>query len=244
MTVPRAVPPTEPVVWRPSYRITPARYVAVPYLEVAASAADADRNLELARLTDGLASGLLDAYRLLPNEDRLSGPGSGLLMPSFLFPARPGRFSTGLRGGTYYAARDEATARAETTYHFAVELEAAPAALAAALAAGRVPRRAMQVITADVYGPFLDVRGARDPLGVGDVYHSTDYRAGQRLELRVRTTPLDGMLLDGVLYDSVRRRAPRAECVAVYRPRALRNGTVAGRMTYVWQAPGRVAVGD
>ncbi len=232
-----ATPPVEPVVWRPSYRAIPARYVSVPYLEIAASAADADRNLDLARLTDGLASGVADAYRLLPNEDRLSGPGSGLLMPSFLFPAHPGRFSTGLRGGTYYAAGDEATARAETTYHYAAELEAASAALAAALAAGERPRRQMQVIAADVYGPFLDVRATPDPLGVGDVYHPADYAAGQRLEALIRQMPLDG-----VLYDSVRRPTPPGACVAVYQPRALRHGRVTRRMTYTWHAPGRVDV--
>src|SRR5690349_14215198 len=90
-----------PIAWLPSYRLVHARYAPVAHFERFATAADVALNLELASYTDAAAGRILDAYRLLPNEDRLSGPGSGLLMPSFVFPASPGRFSSGRAGGTY-----------------------------------------------------------------------------------------------------------------------------------------------
>lgn len=229
--------------WLPSYRVIHATYTPVAHFERFATPADVELNLELARYTDAAAGRILDAYRLLPNEDRLSGPGSGLLMPSFVFPAASGRFSSGQIGGTYYAARDEATARAETLYHFAHGYDSAPDALRRMQAAGQVPREPQQVIAADVYGPFLDVRGAPNPDGVGAIYaatgdHDADYAAGHRLEARARPTAT----VDGILYRSVRRRAAGADCVAVYRPRALRNGRVVGHLTYEWRSPGVAAV--
>lgn len=222
-------------MWRPSVRIIAARHRPIVYLERAATPADVEANLELARFTDGAAGAMLDAYRSLPNEDRLSGPGSGLVMPSWIFPAPPGRFSTGTRGGTYYAAGDEATARAETVHHFVRDVEASPAALAAALAAGEPPRRMVQVIAADVLALCYDVRGLpeRDA-----IYDPDDYAAGQRLEASVRAMPADG-----IVYRSVRRRAPeRGECVAIYRPRAIRDARIVGTLRYRWTERGRAEV--
>jgi hypothetical protein len=87
------------------------------------------------------------------------------------------------------------------------------------------------------------VRRAPNPYGVGAIYsatgdHDVDYAAGQRLEARVRPTAT----VDGILYRGVRRRAAGAERVAVYRPRALRNGRVVRRLTYEWRSAGVAAV--
>ena len=227
------------IAWLPSYRVVHARYAPVIHFERFATAADVALNLELASYSDATAGRLLNTYRLLPNEDRLSGPGAGLLMPSFVFPAWPARFSSGRTGGTYYAAHDEETALAETLYHFAYLYDSAPDALRKMQAAGQRPREPQQMIAADVYGPFLDVRQVSNPAGVGDIYsatgdHDADYAAGQRLEARVRPAST----VDGILYRSVRHRAADAECVAVYRPRALRNGRVVSHFTYEWQSTG------
>jgi hypothetical protein len=228
-------------------RIVAAHFPPIAHFERAGSPADAEANLELALLTDGHAAAMRDAYGLLPNEDRLSGPGSGLLLPSWLFPAPPGRLSTGRRGGTCYVAGDEATARAETTHHYARELESSPAALAAARAAGEVPTRRVRVLHADLLALCLDARegalGARDAAAWAALHAPDDYAAGQALEAEVRPR-LRELRVDGVVYDSVRmrQRAGRGECAAIYRPRALRDARVAGTLRYRWVGPGDVAV--
>lgn len=229
-----------PVVWQPSYRIIPARHAPVAYFERAADPATALRNLRLAAFTDATVGGVADAYLGLPPEDRLSGPGSGLIMPSFVFPASPGRFSSGTRDGTYYAAADLPTATAETTFHYAYELESSPAALARALAAGAPPRRTMQVVAADVLAVCVDLRGRSDIPSLYDP-DPAGYAAGagHAIEADVRRSDVDG-----VVYDSVRRLPDEGWCVAIYRPRAVRSARVALRLRYSWRGPGTVSVDD
>jgi len=130
----------------------------------------------------------------------------------------PSRFTDGKRYGVFYAGRPQATAIAETTYHYA-----------RFLAASREPATLLgvQMLRCSVRGAMVDVRGAqktrpelydRDPANYGRAQRWADglHRNGH----------------GGIVYDSVRHRG--GTCVAVFDPRCVTGCRVAGSLAYEW----------
>jgi RES domain-containing protein len=126
-----------------------------------------------------------------------------------------GRFSDGAFGA-YYAARERATAVAESRHHRAVFL-----------ARTKEPPLdlEMRVLEARLDARLHDLRGLG--MDLPDVYHASDYTASKQLarELRRRASW-------GIAYDSVRRDG--GQCVAVLRPRALSACRQAEHLIYRW----------
>ena len=139
---------------------------------------------------------------LVPPEERLFGPGSGPIMAAFTHPNPLGsRFSDGSYG-VFYAARDKATAVAETRYHQAKFLHAT----------GEGPiQLQMRVYHVDASGELHDLR----PLTSlrPELYDPDSYSASQAFGRELRAADSVGLVYKSVRHDG-------GECAAVFKPRA------------------------
>jgi hypothetical protein len=206
--------------WTPCYRIVASEYAGenlfdritddLGYIE---QAKEAEALREIADLTSAHVLAEMGRIELVLPQDRVYGPGAGLIMAAFAYPGAASRFSDG-SAGTYYAGQSVDTAVAETRYHADHYLRGSGPCVTE-----------KTIIEAELDGTFLDVRRPR-PAPAG-IYDPVDYRAGQALGAVVRQ-----MLGFGVLYDSV--RDPGAACVAVTRPPVLRQATAVQTLQYVW----------
>lgn len=210
----------ERVAWTPSHRIIASEYAGENLFDRLTSATAYDRLRdeitalrEIADLTSPHAQHEAGRIELVRPEDRLFGPGAGLVMASFAYPARASRFSDG-SAGTYYAARALETSVAETRYHEEITLRGSGPCVTE-----------KTVIHAELDADLLDIR-AGHPCPPG-VYDPDEYGAGQAFGAMVRR--LGGY---GVVYDSVRHAG--GECAAIFRPPALSGARAVRTMQYYW----------
>lgn len=212
------------VKWRPAYRIIPSRFPSINIFERVASAEDFDALYRLEALTNDRIRDEVGELSLVPPEERLFGPGSGPIMAAFTHPNPLGsRFSDGSYG-VFYAARDKATAVAETRYHQAKFLRAT----------GEGPiQLQMRAYHVDASGDLHDLRPLRSLRA--ELYDPDSYSASQAFGRELRAA--DSM---GLVYNSVRHDG--GECVAVFKPRALANCRHAAQMLYSWDGKSFVGV--
>jgi RES domain-containing protein len=209
--------------WRPCYRTIPSRFPPIDLFERVAAAEDLDAVVELESLTNDRLRDEVGEIQLVPPGERVVGPGAGYVMAAFTHPHPAGGRFSDAGHGAYYAARELATSIAEASHHRASFMRATRQA----------PQELdMRVLEAELDGRLHDARGLQRRLV--EVYDADDYGAGQSFARRLRQ---DGS--DGVVYDSVRR--PGGQCVAVFRPKRLRNCRATLHVTLVWDGDG---IGD
>lgn len=204
------------IQWAQACRIVPTRYPAVTLFDRVADAADFDALYALEALTNERSRDELGHIALVPPEQRLYGPGSGPIMAAFTHVNTQGsRFSAG-QWGVFYAARERATAVAETRYHHARFLAAT--------------RQGAMHLPMRLYHVALDARlhDLRPASAVPEaVYDPDDYSAAQALGARLRAA---GSL--GVAYRSVRHA--RGQCAGLFSPRGARACLHAAYLLYAW----------
>jgi hypothetical protein len=202
--------------WLPSWRVIPDRYPPINFFEKVAPADDWEALLEIEAMTDDHARFLKSKVDDLEPEDRIVGPGSGRIMPSFIYYDTPGRFNEGAKFGAYYAARELDTAIIETMYHRESFLRATK----------EKPQDVENiVISADVTGELHDCRGLKSDIPA--LYDPDDYSYSHQIAKHLRE---QGSL--GIVYDSVRHSG--GECAAVFRPRILANCEETKVLVYQW----------
>lgn len=211
-----ALPPQRRVRWQPACRIVPTRYPTVYLYDRVADADDFDALYALEAMTNARARDAVGQVERVPRAQRLFGPGSGPIMAAFTHVNTAGsRFSDG-RHGMFYAARDRATAIAETRHHHARFLAAT------AQPAMHLPMR--------LYHVAIDARlhDLRPPGAVPEAVHDPeDYRAAQALGAALRAAGSAG-----VAYRSVRR--PGGQCVGLFSPLGARDCLHAAHLLYAW----------
>jgi hypothetical protein len=207
------------VPWQPSYRAIPSRFPSVSLFEDVASDDELDAVFAVQALTNPRLRLELGALDLVPTVERVFGPGSTPVMAAFTHVNRSGsRFSDGT-WGVYYAAESLETAVAEVSFHcarFMAETRQPPI---------DVDYRAY---VAHIIEPMNDIRGRRwleahdrDSYGVS-VALAQEYRSAGSW---------------GFLYRSVRRES--GECVAVFRPKAVRIPVIQGaHVSLRWSGAG------
>ncbi len=217
-------PPVAPIEWKPCWRIIPSRFPPVQLFERVADPADLDAVFELEARTNPRLREEVGDIGLVAPEDRLSGPGTAVIMAAFthLNPAGS-RFSDGGHG-VFYAARDLDTAIAETRHH--------RERLMRATAEARTELD-MRVYAIDLDGELHDLRGGQ--AAWPPIYREDDCAAGQHLARRLREAGSNG-----IAYDSVRRRG--GQCAALFRPRLLSNARQERHLCYVWDGQRIVTV--
>ena len=210
---------TIPVVrlrWTPCWRIIPSRFPPIQLFERVTDPADFEAILELESLTNPRLRDEVGDIRLVPPEDRVTGPGASIVMAAFTHPNPEGsRYSDGSYG-VFYAANDLHTAIAESKHHRERFMRAT-----------LQPRMEidMRVYVVDLDGDVHDLRGRKPDYPM--VYHDDNYAGGQHLALTLRN---DGS--NGIAYDSLRREG--GQCVAVFRPPLLSNGRQERHLCYLW----------
>jgi hypothetical protein len=210
-----AMPPVRRVRWLRAVRIIPSRYPPVDLFERVAGREAFDALHAVESLTNERLRNDRDGL-LVPAEEAVRGPGSSYIMAPFThLNPDGGRFSDATFGA-FYAARDRATAVAESKHH-----------REAFLRRTREPplELEMRVLEARLDAKLHDLRGQRDAFP--EAYHATDYRGSQSLARRLRT---EGSW--GLAYDSVRSEG--GHCAAVLRPRALSECRQAEHLIYRW----------
>lgn len=208
--------PVQQVTWLPCWRIVSSRFPPIQLFERVTDPADLEAVLALESLTNDRLRAEVGQLDLVPQEDRVAGPGTSAIMAAFTHLNRDGsRFSDGTYG-VYYAGKVLETAIAETRYYREIFM----------LATAEPPMELdMRVYLADLDAPLHDLRGLRETMR--DVYALENYRAGQDLARQVRA---QGSW--GIVYESVRHEG--GECVGVFRPPALRRCRQGQHLCYVW----------
>jgi hypothetical protein len=211
------------VRWTPSYRLVPSRFPPVGLFDRVARAEDLEFVLAAEALTNDRLRDEVGDLRLVPEGERVSGPGTTPVMAAFTHLNREGsRFSDGTYG-VYYAARDMDTAIAETAFHRARFLSRT------AEPPGEVDMRSY---LADIRAELVDLRGhgRRKP----DLMDPGSYAASQAYARKRREEGAGG-----IVYDSVRREG--GTCAAIFRPRLLGACRQGPHVCYLWD--GRAVVG-
>jgi hypothetical protein len=189
------------LAWRDSCRLVPSRFPPVSLFERVADPADLDVIFAIEALGNPRLRDAAGDLRLVPPDQRISGPGTSAIMAAFTHLNPEGsRFSDGSYG-VYYAARKLETAVAEVGYHrarFLARTKEAPI---------EIDLRCYRV---KIKAKVCELRGIDDAL----VYAPDSYAASQVFARQVGAA---GLL--GIAYDSV--RDPGGECAALFTPKAL-----------------------
>ena len=215
-----AVPELRRVRWSQASRIVPTRYPSINLFDRVADAADFDALYALEAMTNERLRDELGHIERVAPADRIYGPGSGPIMAAFTHVNTEGsRFSDG-RFGVFYAARDRATAVAETRYHHARFLAATQQG------AMHLP---MRLYTVAVDARLHDLR----PVAAvpAQVHASDSYTVS-----RVWGARLHALHSAGVAYRSVRR--PGGQCVGLFRPQGASQCVHAAYLLYAWDGRG------
>jgi hypothetical protein len=116
--------PVRRVSWRPSYRLIPSRYPTVGLYDAIADPADLEVVFAIEALANPRIRDAIGELALVPEDERVSGPGATPVMAAFTHLNPEGsRFSDGTYG-VYYAAHSLETAIAEVSHHRAIGLPA------------------------------------------------------------------------------------------------------------------------
>lgn len=204
------------VAWLPCHRLIASRFPTVGLYDQVAAPEDLDAVFAIEALTNPRIRQEIGQLSLVPPADRVAGPGATLIMAAFSHLNPLGsRFSDG-NWGVYYAAESLDTAVAEVSHHRGAFL-------------ARTAEDAIDIdlrwIQADLLDKLHDLRGQGAAMPV--VYDPLHYGASQDLG---RTLRLQGSV--GIAYDSVRR--PQAQCVAIFKPKALSSARATGHIGLHW----------
>lgn len=194
-----ATPPVSTVHWDPSWRLVPSRFPPISLFDRVCKADDLDVVFAIESLTNARLRDEVGELRLVPANERQSGPGTTPIMASFTHLDPGGsRFSDG-NFGVYYAAKEIETALAETRYHrerFLQRTNEPPIDID------------MRSYASEINTDLHDIRGMQTDLSA--VYDENSYGESQELARSLRS---EGS--NGIVYDSVRHAD--GECVGIFR---------------------------
>lgn len=215
---------TAQVQWLPCYRIIASRFPPISLFEDVADPSDLEAVFAVEAMTNDRLRDEVGELALIVPEDRVSGPGTSVIMAAFTHLNPEGsRFCDGSYG-LFYAASTIATAIAETRHH-----------RARFMTYTREPAQEldMRVYAVDLDAVLHDIRDLREERPA--LYAEDNYTAGQALgrELREQGS-------DGIIYQSVRH--PGSECAALFRPRLLANCRQERHLCYVWDGQAIITV--
>jgi hypothetical protein len=204
------------VRWAQACRIVPTRYPSITLFDRVADADDFDALYALEAMTNERVRDEIGQVERVPREQRMFGAGSGPIMAAFTHVNVLGsRFSDG-RHGVFYAARERATAVAETRHHHGNFLAATKQP------AMHLPMRLYHVA---IDARLHDLR----PVGAAPeaVHDPDDYSTARTLGHALHAAGSAG-----VAYRSVRR--PGGQCVGLFRPRGASACLHAAVLLYAW----------
>ena len=208
--------PVRRVRWQQACRIVPTRYPAINLFDRVADADDFDALYALEAMSNERVREELGQVERVPREQRLFGPGSGPIMAAFTHVNVLGsRFSAG-HFGVFYAAKDRATAMAETRHHhgrFLADTRQGPLHL---------PMR-LYAVAIDARLHDLRREGGVDP----KVYDADSYATSQALGAQLQQTGSAGVVYRSVRHDT-------GQCVGLFKPKGASACLHAAYLLYAW----------
>jgi hypothetical protein len=212
------IPALRRTCWRPSWRLVSSRFPPAGLFDRVSSADDLEIVMEIEGLTNDRLRQELGQIALVPEEDRIYGPGTTPIMATFTHLNGEGSRFTDGSYGVYYAANTIETAVAETRFH-----------RSRFLAATREPpiEIDMRSYASDIDADLHDIAGLQATLP--DIYAPDPDKYGPA-QAFARTLRDAGS--NGIVYSSVRN--PGGECIAVFRPRLLQPVIQGKHYCYVW----------
>ena len=199
--------------WQKIYRIVASRHPPVNVFEGIIPARQMDIAWFIEGLTNDRLRDLSGEAPVMPDNDRVYGPGATVVMAAFTHIGRESRFSDGSYG-VYYAAHTLETAVRETAYHRGKFLAATREASC---------EIDMRAYVSRPLQPFLDIRGPR----FNHLHHPDDYATPQSFAKPLRSDDHWGLV-----YRSVRHEG--GECVAAFKPQAISIPVAGAALAYVW----------
>jgi hypothetical protein len=172
--------------------------------------------MEIEAMTDDSVRLSRSNIHLIPEEDRISGPGVGRIMPCFTILDNASNRFNNQQFGAYYAGKDFDTAVLETIYHrerFLAATDTKPQDLD------------NLVLSADIKAEMHDIRGLNATYP--ELYDPADYSYSQAFAKELREQKSWG-----IVYDSLRNVG--GECVAALRPPAVTNCREVEVVVYGW----------
>jgi hypothetical protein len=222
MSTPPARPGPEPklrrIVWARATRIVASRHPPIDLFErVSSDPAVWEALIAAEELVDPRVRDEIGEIRLVPLEERVSGPGASYVMAAFTHRNPQGsRFSDG-SFGVYYVGREFRTALRETAHHFA----------RFATDSADSPRyEDMRVLVGRIDARLHDV-ASLPPAERAAILDSDSYAASQRFGAGLRETGSAGLV-----YSSV--RDPGGQCAAAFRPKAIGIPVQTRHLKYDW----------
>jgi hypothetical protein len=212
------IPALRRTCWRTCWRLVSSRFPPAGLFDRVSSADDLEVVMEIEGLTNDRLRHELGQIALVPEEDRIYGPGTTPIMAAFTHLNGEGSRFTDGSYGVYYAAKTIETAVAETRFH-----------RSRFLAATREPpiEIDMRSYASDIDTDLHHIAGLQATLP--DIYAPNPDKYGPA-QAFARTLRDAGS--NGIVYSSV--RDPGGECIAVFRPRLLQPVIQGKHYCYVW----------
>lgn len=213
-------PADAPAIRRDVYRIIPSRYPPIPLFEaIYDTAEELAVAFEIEALTNPRVLQEIGELDRVAPQERVTGPGSSIVMAPFTHLSGETLFSDGTFG-VYYAALTLQTAIAETSYHrarFLAATDQPDQEIALRVHSGKVRCR-LRDLSSEPFRPLLD---------------PDDYTASQVFARRQR----DGGA-NGLRYPSV--RDAEGVCVAVFRPTCVAIPRQRMHLKYIYKRSTRM----
>lgn len=197
--------------WEQLHRLVPSHFPPIQLFESVADPEDLEVVFAIESMTNDRLRDEAGDLRLIPENERISGPGSTPVMAAFSHVGLPSRFTDGTYG-VYYGARDIQTAIAETVHHREQFLSAT-----------REPdtELTMRQYINRVALPLHDIRTD------ASLHDPDSYAVSQVTGKALRAEGSNGLL-----YRSVRHNS--GECVAAFRPTTVTIPSQGNHFRYVW----------
>lgn len=195
------------------FRIIPSVYPPINFFEHLVDPAEMETLWEIESLTNERLLEETGDIHLVKPADRISGPGSSIVMAAFTHIHYYSRFSKG-DFGIYYAGLSLETAIKETIYHrerFLAATHESPGEITMRLYEGVIRK------------PLHDIRIPE----FQHLHHPDDYTASQLFGQALRADQSWGLI-----YRSVRHLD--GQCIAIFRPPAVSIPRPAAHFRYVW----------
>lgn len=217
MVVSNLVFPTNEINWSPSWRIIPTKYPPINFFEdLDLDPSDWESLIEIEAMTDDSVRLLAKNIHLIPEEDRIMGPGMGFVVPCFtILDGVSNRFNNH-EFGAYYAAKEFETAIWETVYHrehFFAATDMKPQDVD------------NLVLNANIKAEMHDIRGLSQKHP--ELFDLVDYGQAQIFARQVREQKSWG-----IVYHSVRHQG--GECVVALRLPAIKDCRAVDIVVYRW----------
>lgn len=195
------------------FRIIPSVYPTINFFEELVEPSEMETLWEIEALTNERLRQQTGDIFLVPQNDRISGPGSSVVMAAFTHLSKPTRFSSG-NYGVYYAGLTQETAIRETAHHRENFLRAT----------NENPcEPTMRLYEGTISKPFHDIRGKQ----FVHLHDLNNYSESQRFGSHLREKNSWGLI-----YNSVRHSG--GTCIAALRVPAVSIPKQIAHLKYIW----------